>query len=87
MNKGGQVIFYTLMLAVVIVILALAIAPVLKSHNEQVMSEDNLNCSSSLISDYQKAQCKLVDWSFPYFFFGLLAIAGIVLGAKILISD
>ena len=87
LNKRGQM-FYTIMLGLVVIIIALAIAPVVLSfvNDARAPTSDTavgLDCGNSSISDYQKGQCVLTDLATPYFFFGLLAIAGIVIGAKL----
>lgn len=91
LNNKGSVMFYMLMLGVVLIVMALALAPVIKQNNDNVMgantdTNQGLDCSNSSISDFQKAQCYLVDASAPFFFFGLLSLAGIVIGAKYLIT-
>lgn len=91
MNKKGQVIFYGLMLAVVVIIVAMVLAPVIKNHLDGVMGPNTattqgLDCTNSSIPDFQKGQCVVTDWSQVYFFFGLLAVAGVVIGAKIIIG-
>ena len=91
MNKGGQVIFYTLMIFVTIVILAMALVSVVKSQVDDARNPTSdtavgLDCSNSSISDYQKGQCLLTDLTTPYFFFGLLGIAGLIVGARVLLQ-
>lgn len=91
MNRKGQVIFYTLMLAIVIVVIAMALIPVVNNftndaRNTTTDTRVGLDCSNSSISDYQKSQCMLVDAATPYFFFGLLGIALLVIGARVAIG-
>lgn len=88
-NKRGQVMFYTIMLSVVLIILAMAMTPVVKqfvddSRNSTTETRQGLDCSNESISDFQQAQCVLVDMATPYFFFAVIGIAGIVIGAKVL---
>lgn len=90
-NKRGQAIFYTLMLFAVIVVLAMALVPVVRNtvdgaRNSTSDTAVGLDCTNESISDYQKGQCMLTDLATPYFFFGLLGIAALVIGAKILLS-
>ena len=87
LNDKGQVFFFALMLGVVIIILALAFAPVLKSFNDEArnVSSDTrvgLDCGNQSISDFNKAQCTIQDISLPYFIIGVIALGGIVLTAK-----
>ena len=87
MNKSGQTVFYTFMLAVVIVILALAFAPTLKSFTDSARAPSSdtaigLDCSNATISNFNKANCMVTDLTLPYFIIGLVAIAGIVIGAR-----
>ena len=88
LNNRGQTVFYTLMLMIVVVVLALAIVPVVKSFVDDARSPTSdtavgLDCNNETISDYQKGQCMLTDLATPYFFFGLLGIAALVIGAKV----
>jgi hypothetical protein len=90
MNRRGQVIFYTFMLAIVIVVVNLALVPVVKdmvtdSRNTTTDTRVGLDCSNSSISDFNKSQCVLTDLATPYFFFGILGIALLVIGARVLL--
>jgi len=92
MNTKGQAVFYTFMLAIVIIILAMALAVPVKQHIDVVRgnntaTQQGLDCANSSITDYQKGQCVLTDLTIPYFFFGLLAISGIVVGAKLVFGN
>jgi hypothetical protein len=81
MNSKGQVLFYTLMLSVIILVLALAFAPIIKQFITTAMSD--LNCSDSSISDWDKATCYGLDilfWLFVCFF---IVIAFVVINAKV----
>lgn len=82
MNKSGQVLFYTLMLASLILVLALALSPVIKQFINQTQSD--MNCSDPSISEYDKATC--YGWDITLWFMVLLFIvlAFIVLGAKVI---
>lgn len=91
LDKKGQAIFYTLMLAIVVVVLALALIPIVHQNNDQVMNVTDethvgLDCSNSSIPDWQKSQCIITDASAPYFFFGLIGIALLIVGARALIG-
>ena len=89
MNKNGQVFFYTFMLGIVIIILALAFAYPVKqavdtARNPSSGDFTGLDCANTSISNYDKAACLITDVTTPYFIIGLLAIGGAVIGAKLL---
>ena len=91
MNNNGQVVFYTLMLGIVVVILALSLAPIVNTFatDARNVTDDTrvgLDCNNSSISDYQKSQCILTDIATPYFFYGLIGIALLIIGAKVAIG-
>ena len=88
-NNRGQAIFFSLMLFCVVVVIAMALAPVIKStvddaRNTTSDTQVGLDCANETISDYQKGQCLLVDLTSPYWFFGMLGIAALIIGAKVL---
>lgn len=92
MNNRGQVVVFTIMLAIVILILALAFAPVLKQFTEEARAPNTdssvgLDCANSSISNFDKAVCTSIDVSQSYFFWGLLGIAGVVIGARLLVGE
>lgn len=84
-NDKGQTFFLTFMLGVTIIILALAFAPGLNSHIQDMRSPDDLDCGNSSISDFNKATCVVTDISGFYIIGGLIAIAGAVIGARVLL--
>lgn len=89
MNDKGQLFFFTLMLATVVIVLALAMIPAVRqqvdiSRAPSTTDTVGLDCNNSTIPDFQKAQCVLTDLATPYFFFGLIAIAGVIIGAKLI---
>jgi type IV secretory pathway protease TraF len=89
MNGKGQVFFFTLMLAVVVIVLALALATPIKqsvdtSMNATINDDVGLDCSNTSIPPFQKGQCVLTDLTTPYFFYGLIGIAGIIIGARLI---
>lgn len=88
MNSRGQVIFLTLMVAVVTIIFALATVPALRQNADVAMAGSTsetvgLDCANPSISDYDKANCTIVDLAMPYFFWGLLGVAGLIVGARL----
>ena len=90
LKKKGQVVFYTLMIAICVVIIALGIVPVVQSfvNDARAPTSDTavgLDCANESISDYQKSQCVMVDMTTPYFFLGLIGIALLIIGARVML--
>lgn len=90
----GQVVFLGLMIAVTIIVLALALAPATNEITKGVMNTTNslgeasgMDCSNASISDYDKGACTLIDLTVPYFIGGLLALAGIIIFARIVLQN
>ncbi len=88
MNKKGQVFFYTFMIGIVVIVLALALAYPIRQTVDTARSnstEDSIGLNCSAPSDnYYKAACLVTDVTTPYFIIGLLALGGAVIGAKII---
>ena len=89
MNNKGSAMFITFMIGIVIVVMAIALANPLAQQLDVVRgnttdTSEGLDCNNSSISNYQQAQCLLVDATAPFWFFGLIALAGIVMGAKVI---
>lgn len=89
-NKRGQVGAwgYGMMLGLVIIILALALAPIGKQFIDSAMNQTvgdsiGLDCGNSSISTFDKGTCVITDFSLAYFFGGLILIGGAVILAKI----
>ena len=87
-NKRGQVVIYGLMIALVVAILALRLAPAVLDFTTDAMAEPSgdtygLNCSSDSLSNYDKATCVVVDLNLFYFIGGLLFMAGAIATARI----
>lgn len=93
MNRKGQLFFFTLMLAVVVIILALALTPVVRetvNDARNTTTSDGaagLDCDNSSISDFDKSACVITDISSPYFFGILLGIAGAAIGARVILGE
>ena len=88
MNKHGQVFGYTLALGLVVIILALALAPVGQSFINSAMNQTvgdtvGLDCDNSSISNFDKGTCVIVDFSAAYFFGGLIFIGGAIIIARL----
>jgi flagellar basal body-associated protein FliL len=87
MNKKGIVSIVLIMLGVVIVIFAIAVSPVIRVFTEDARNESSgdktgLNCSSNLISDYDKATCLSLDLYNPLFIGILIGMVGIIFAAR-----
>jgi ABC-type lipoprotein release transport system permease subunit len=92
-NKKAQASVVVFMLAITIVILALAWAKPLNEQTTLTMNETNqygevggMNCTGAT-DNYIKAACWITDINQGYFIGALIAIAGLVIGVKILFGD
>lgn len=87
MNERGSVSFYGFMLGLVVVILALALAPVVvevsgNAQNTTYQGNPALDCSNTSISDFSKVACYATDIS-PFYFIGsLIFLAGALITAR-----
>ena len=85
MNKRGSIIFFSLMMAIVLLFLAINLASplseVIKDARAQTNStgiETALNCST--VTSYQdKANCVIVDIQLPLFIGVLIGLVGLIL--------
>ena len=90
MNIKGQVVFYGMMLAIVVIVLALALAPVVGDFTDSARNKTTnlggagLDCSNSSISDYDRGACIITDLTLPYFIGCLVIVAGVIITAKII---
>ena len=83
MNKRGSVLIYGLMLGLIVMLLALALAPAVQDFTDDARDTDNLNCSSDSISNFDKASCIATDLTLFYFIGALILIGGLLIGAKL----
>ena len=83
-NRKGQVLFYAFMVGLVVIILALALAPAIKQSTDTARNTDNMDCDNSSISDFQKGACISTDMTLFYFVGGLIFIGGVIFTAKIM---
>lgn len=81
MNSKAQVSLwaYSLMLGIVVIVLALALAPAGKKFVDDAMNSSTsdfvgLDCDNSSISNFAKGTCTITDFSLAYFFGGLILI-------------
>ena len=91
MNCRGSVMIFSIMLGVVVIILAMALAPVGKeiigdARNVTVGDTIGMDCSNSSISNFDKAACVVTDFSLFYFFGGLIFIAGVIITGRIIFT-
>ena len=90
LDSKGQVVLFALMVAVVLILLAIAFAPVVKvfvdeARNSSSETSVGLDCGNESISDYDKANCVAVDAFNWYWFAFLIGLAGaVVVGRKLL---
>jgi len=82
MNNNGFAGIVALMIVLTMIILALAIAPTIKifvdtARNDTSGEVVGLNCSSSLISDFDKGACVATDLFMPIFI-GFILIGSIL---------
>lgn len=89
MNNKGQVMVFAVMLGLVIIIVALALAPAVSQSTTSAMNTSvgdtiGMDCNNDTISDFNKAACVAVDISLPYFVGVLLLIGGAVVTARII---
>jgi len=92
MNKKGQVLIVTFMIGLVVLIVALALAPGLQqsielARNDSTSSSVGLNCSNDSISNFDKAACVASDITLPYFIGFLLFFAGAIIVGRIIFSE
>ena len=86
-NKRGSYVIYGLMVGLVIIILALALAPAISQFTTSAMNvtdgdDVGLNCSYDNISNFDKATCVATDLTLFYFIAFLIFLAGAVVTAK-----
>lgn len=82
MNNRGQVIFFTFMVGIVIILLAIAFAPGIKKQIDTARDSNNLDCSNSSISNFDKATCVVADLTIFHYVIGVVVLAGAVIAAR-----
>lgn len=87
-NKKASVVIFTMMLGMIIMILALALAPVIIESTTSAMNPSNgdtygLDCNNESISNFDRASCIAVDLSGFYFIGALIFISGLIITAKV----
>ena len=96
-QKKGQAATYAIafMLALTLIILGLSWAKPINEVTKSAMNEtvdggeigSGMNCSNSLLDDYTKAGCIVTDLGQSYFIGSILAIAGILIAARIIFAQ
>lgn len=99
LNNNGQVFFYSLMLGILVLVLALALSGPVKEtvdsvrnqstsilYTNQSTSNPGLDCTNSSISNFDKATCVISDLSLFHFIGGLIMIAGAIMTAKLIFN-
>lgn len=82
--------FYGLMLAIAIIVLALALAGPVKDTIDSARNETTdeggvgLNCTGADISDYDRGACLVADITIFHFIGAIIFIAGAVITARII---
>jgi len=89
MNNKAQASVLAFMIAIVVIILAISLAFPLNQMTTNAMNETSeiggMNCTATT-DDFVKAGCWVVDLGQGYFIGGLLAIAGLIIGARLIIQ-
>ncbi len=87
-GNQGQIFGYAIMLSMVLLVLALALAPAIKSFADNAMNEtsgDTIGLDCDTPSDnFRRGVCTILDFSQAYFIVGIILIALAVLTARIL---
>ena len=90
-NKRASVIIFSIMLGLVVIILALSLAPVGKEFinnamNASVSDNIGMDCGNESISSFTKAACVVTDFSLFYFFGGLIFISGLIIVGRVIFT-
>lgn len=92
MNKTAQVSMVAFMIAIVIIVLGLNFAFPLNQVTTDAMNETSsslgevggMNCTGTTASDYVTAACWITDISQSFFIGGIIALAGVVIAARLI---
>jgi len=89
MNNNGQVFFYTIMLGIILIVLALALAGPVKDIVDSARNETTdegqfgLNCTNPELSNFDKGTCIVSDLSIFHYISGIIFIAGSIITARL----
>ena len=92
MNSKAQALFYSFMLGLLILVLALSFTEPVKEQIDSIRNgttlegTQGLDCANSSISDYNKGACLVADLTIFHFLGGLIFIAGAILTAKLVFT-
>ena len=88
-NKG-QLVFYTFMVSVIVLVLALAFMGPVQTFTTTAMANDTgsggLNCTTAGMDIYYQSTCIVTDLTLPLFIGALLTFAGIIIGARVMFA-
>ncbi|KKN56549.1 hypothetical protein LCGC14_0571270 [marine sediment metagenome] len=83
MNNKGQVLIFSFIITLVIIILVYGLAPSGFEIVNQTIHSSNMDCGNSSISTFDKSACVAVDMGMFLFLIGLLTFAfAIFIGSK-----
>lgn len=76
MNKRGQTLGISIIVAITIFLVGMVVVNILTPEVTSARSATGLDCSNSDISDGTKLTCLVVDLAIPYFFVIVISLAG-----------
>ncbi len=83
MNNKGQVLVFSFMIALMLIVIVYGLAPSGFQIVNQTMHVSNMDCDNSSISTFDKVSCVAVDMGMFYFLIGLLFLSiGLFIGGK-----
>jgi len=92
MNNKGQVMFFTLMIGIAVLVFVMALAFPVKeavdnttNYSGNSSSTQTLDCNNDSISIFNKGACIVSDISMFYFIGGLIFMVGGIVAAKVLL--
>ena len=90
-QKKASITLYSIMLALTIIILALALAGPIRESTDNARNQTDgdtigMDCGNESISDFTKAACVATDINLFYFIGGLIFLAGVIISARIIFS-
>lgn len=82
MNTKGQVIFYSFMIAICVLILALAFAPIMKQFVDDARGD--MDCTNAPdLTKFDQLACLAVDVQIFYFIGALIFMCGSIIAARV----
>lgn len=83
MNNKAQVVIYAMMIGLLVILLALYLAPSVSTFTNETMT--SLDCTNSSIDNYLQATCVAVDLGAFYFIGAIILIGGGFFAIRIII--